>query len=177
MNNKNLLHQGGRMLSWQVRPSEIANFLNPAFCTLLLHESIFNFRQEQIINAGLPYPLSLLVLPIVLHKSTREALPKTTASVMSDWLQQNSRLIVGFAERTHRLTLFTKEALIFGMQKEIIDIDKNGDLISLPLSSKVIPWPSDSETIECRKRAGLLGRWFARSGNTVTIFRQWGIRL
>ena len=166
------------MLPWQVRPSEVANLLNPAFCTLLLYETISNFRQEHITQAGLPYPLSLLVLPIILHKSTRETLPKTTAPAMSDWFQQNPYLIVGFAERVNQSIPFTKEALILGMQKKAFDVAKDGNLIPLFSSLPEVPvWLNNSEVITCRKCAGLLGRWFARSGSTSTIFRQLGIRL
>lgn len=167
------------MLPWHERPFEIASLLNPAFCALLLCDSVDNYNQEEITRRGMPYALSFLVLPLVLHKSTREALPKSTLATMSEWLEQTPQVLVGFAARTRLLIPFTKEAIVFGMQKKAIQIDKYGKLIPDKHRAlhNIALWPNDSEPAMCRKKAGLVGRWFTRSGDAATIFRTWGIRL
>ena len=39
-----------------------------------------------------------------------------------------------------------------------------------------LPWPSDSESAACRKRAHFVGRWLALAGDNATIFAMWGVR-
>lgn len=164
------------MLTWQERPSEIANLLNPAFCALLLHDSIEDFYRESVLKKGIFYGLSFLILPIVLHNPTRDALPKTTAPLMSDWLQQTPQVLVGFADRTRLLVPFTKEAIVFGMHKRTLEISKEGYLIpgTLELLSTSL-WSDEAEAALCIKSAKMLGRWLARSGDPKTIFRTWGV--
>ncbi|WP_414577239.1 three component ABC system middle component [Anabaena sp. CCY 9402-a] len=60
------------MQSWEQRPLEYANLLNPAFCSIILHNAIKGYQNEK--KQGMPYPLLFLLLPLVLHNSTRNAL-------------------------------------------------------------------------------------------------------
>ena len=63
------------MLNWENRPVEITHLLNPAFCAVLLHDSTRAY--VEIINPGISYPLMFVILPLILHKATREEFPKT----------------------------------------------------------------------------------------------------
>ncbi|BDA67679.1 hypothetical protein CAL7716_018450 [Calothrix sp. PCC 7716] len=107
------------MRSWQERPVEYANLFNPAFCSILLQNAIKGYQKEK--KQGIPYPLLFLVLPLVLHISTRNALPKTTVTKLHIWLQKQPEVRVGFAERASYLVPYTKEALAFRMQTGIIN--------------------------------------------------------
>lgn len=122
------------MLSWEKRPAEIANLLNPAFCSVLLRSSIDGFQKEK--EYGISYPLLFLVLPLVLHAPTRQTLPKTTQTKLHVWLQNFPEVRVRFVNRTRELVPYTKEALIFGLQTEIIAICNNGNFIVTPKTLK-----------------------------------------
>lgn len=162
------------ILEWQQRPTEIANLLNPAFCSLILRESISSFTKEK--SGGMPYPLAFLILPIVLHKSTRLEIPKKTVTKMHVWIQEKSQVRIQFAERASRLAPYTRESLLFGVRNSIIDIDKYGNLVGVGKKPGDKIWPPESEPLDCKKKAEFLGRWLAKSGETATIFAMWGIK-
>ena len=164
------------MQSWKERPVEYANLLNPAFCSILLHNAVKGYQLEK--GRGMPYPLLFLVLPIVLHRSTREVLPKKIVTKLHIWLQERPEVRVGFGERSRDLVLYTKEAITFGMQTKILSIDKLGNLTIIKRNLKnisTVSWSKDSETTICCKRAEFVGRWLAQAGEVSTIYTMWGI--
>jgi hypothetical protein len=160
-------------LPWEKRPFEIANLLNPAFCSLLLGDSIAAFQKEN--EEGMPYPLSFLVLPLVLHEATRETFPKTTQTKLRVWLKNYPEVRFMFVERTRQLVPYTKESILFGMQKRTISVNEKGNLISKKRLEN-LPWPNQSEPAICREKSKFLGRWFALTGNASTIFIIFGVR-
>jgi len=162
------------MQVWEKRPFEIANLFNPAFCSLLLRESAAGFMKEN--NEGMPFPLTAFILPLVLHKTTRELMPKTISTKLHVWLKDNEEVRIDFTKRTRQFVSLTKEAVIFGMQGKMIMIDKNGSLIPVKRKFKKLSWANDSEPAVCRKKSHFLGRWFAHSGDISTIYAMWGIQ-
>ena len=98
------------MIPWSKRTPEIANLLNPSFCAILLYSATFEY-QKKAKNNSMPFPLLYLVLPIILHKSTRNRVNSRTNMVV--WLQRNPDVLVGFADRTKNLIGFTNEAIEF----------------------------------------------------------------
>lgn len=166
------------MIAWKERPFEVASLLNPAFCALLIHAAITDFAHEGGQDDGMSYSLSFLLLPLVLHKKLRETLPKTTSNEMGAWLRDHPEISVQFPSIAKRLVPFTKEAIIFGMQKKAVAVARSGKLVpgivelSLPRS-----WPRNSEPAFCYERSRFVGRWFAQTGSDATIFRLWGVRL
>lgn len=161
------------MLSWNERPFEIAYLLNPAFCGLLLRETVHSFADER--KQGLPYALSFLILPIVLHQSTRKALPERANIRMFDWLERYPQLKSGFANRARSLVPYTRESIIFGVQKGILRVDA-GELRSIGTPTQPSEWPNTAEPSLCRDQARFLGRWFAQIGDATSVFRLWGVR-
>lgn len=162
------------MLPWENRPIEVANLLNPAFCSILLRDSVETFQIENM--QGMSYPLSFFILPLVLHKPTREALPRTTRTKLHTWLQEKPEVRIGFVERARQLVPYSKEAIIFGLQTGIIEVNENGNLIPSSKRLKELSWVDEVEPSICRKKAQFLGRWLARAGNVPTILTMWGIR-
>lgn len=161
------------MLHWEKRPIEVANLLNPAFCSILLRDSVETFQIEN--RQGMSYPLSFLILPLVLHKPTREALPRTTRTKLHTWLQEKPEVRIGFAERARQLVPYSKEAIIFGLQTGIIEVNENGDLIPYSKRLKELSGGDEVEPSICRKKAQFLGRWLAKAGDLPTILIMWGI--
>jgi hypothetical protein len=161
------------MIPWQFRPTEVANLLNPPFCGILLREFVIAYEDER--RQGVPYELVFLVLPIVLHKSTREALPRTLRTQMHVWLQQNPNVRVQFAYRTKELTPFTKEALIFLMQRQFLTLNSQGLLATGSGKYKLTIGTRTGEIYDCIKKAKFVGKWFAQAGSSSTIYTMWGI--
>lgn len=162
------------MLPWNERPFEIAYLLNPAFCGLLVREAAHSFAEER--QQGLPYVLSFLILPTVLHQSTRDALPERANVRMFEWLERQPRLKSSFATRARNLAPYTRESIIFGVQKGILMVDNAGNLHSIGTPTQPSEWPNTAEPSQCRDQARFLGRWFAQTGDATTIFRLWGVR-
>jgi hypothetical protein len=124
----------------------------------------------------MPYPLSFLVLPIVLHAPTRNALPRTIAKKLHAWIEEKQFARVRFVERVRELVSHTKESIIFGCDGHILEIMDSGVLAPLPPRQPKPPWEHNSESYFCNKKAQFVGRWFGHSGDLATIFAIWGIK-
>lgn len=163
------------MKQWTQRPVEEANLLNPAFCSALITSSDVGYMS--IDNAGIPYPLVFLMLPVVLHKSTRDLLPRTKRTSLATWIQRNTEVRILFAERVIALKPYTREAILFGMLHHWLTLGDGGKLqtnlddIYIDLITKKLK----NEAKECVNKARFVGRWFASAGSAQTVMALWGI--
>lgn len=162
------------LLSWERRPEEIANLLNPAFCSILLRDFVRAYSRE---NGPTDYSIVLLALPLVLHPATREKLPRTTRTKLHTWVQDNPEIRVGLNNRVRDLIPHTRESLVFGMQRGVIDINKNGGFTYTSSRIKSLSGSEIQEHRKCRSRVAFLGRWLARSGNPSLIYRHFNLKL
>lgn len=160
------------MSSWEKRPIEIANLFNPSFCSLIIYEAVKGYTQES--GKGMPYPLLFLLLPIILHKKSREELPRSIATKFHVWLEQHQHLKIDFTIRTRKMVSYTKEGLIFGMQMGILQFDEEGRALNQD-ALKNSKNEFSPEIIECYRRSRFLGRWLSTAGDTTTIYMMWGI--
>lgn len=161
------------MKTWGERPLEVANLFNPAFCALLIREGVLGYRTES--GELMPFPLVPLLLPIVLHKRTRALLPKTIATKMHPWIQENQEVRIGFADRCAAMLPNSREAVIFGTTHNLLTFEHSR--IGAPrrvLAS--LPWPENSEPEACIEESRFVGRWFTSAGPVTTIFAMWGVR-
>jgi hypothetical protein len=161
---------------WPDRVIEEANLFNPAFCATVLAKTVEEFSKK----AGRPFPFALafLILPIVLHRGTREALPGSTITSLLPWLQDNRQRLVDFPVRVKRLRAITREAILFGLQHQTLALSSEGGLTTGPKRQAVTERRTPLFTAEarvCVDRAGFMGRWFAVAGTTATIFAAWGV--
>lgn len=164
------------MKSWDERPKELGNLLNPAFCCSVLASSIVGYNSN-VNDKGMPFPLSFMVLPIVLHKSTRELIPRTSKTSLASWLQYNPSLKIEYHERVLSLKPFTQEAILFGYFYQWISLDENGKLQSHITENKInyILRKVDKEVKDCMQRSKTLGKMFANAGSINNIMFMWGI--
>jgi len=58
------------MKHWDRRPIEVRNLFNPAFCGLVLYRAMATF--QEIDDRGMPFSMSLLILPLTLQRQSRE---------------------------------------------------------------------------------------------------------
>jgi ABC-three component (ABC-3C) system Middle Component 3 len=161
---------------WPDRVIEEANLFNPAFCATLLGKAVEEFNKKT--GRSFPFALAFLVLPIVLHRGTREALPGPTITSILAWLQDNRQHLVGFPMRVKRLRTITREAILFGVQHQTLALSPDGGLTRGPKRQVVTEKRTPLFTVEardCVDRAGFMGRWFAVAGTTAAIFASWGI--
>ncbi|HFZ1748297.1 TPA: three component ABC system middle component [Klebsiella oxytoca] len=161
---------------WTSRPIEESYLFNPAFCVLLIAGASSEFTKKT--GRPLPFALAFLILPIVLHKKTRQTLPSTTVTSFLTWIQDNKDMLINFSERVRRLNAVTRESLLFGsghgalLLTEDGGIKKGGKILSP--TEKCIPLLTE-EARECIERAAFLGRWLAGAGTIATIYAAWGI--
>lgn len=163
------------MIPWEKRPMEIANLLNPAFCGEIMRRCVAKYQSTS--SRPMPYSLLFLVLPIVLHRKTRERMPTTTArKQMHTWLMENQEVKIGFADRSRSLVHITKEAVAFLMQIDTLKINKQGFLTSPAYEPLAVSRQNAGEVSDCYNKAEIVGQWFARTGSAATIYIMWGVK-
>ncbi len=161
------------MLKWDKRINEIAFLLNPAFCGRLIYHTILEYQKQA--KRAFPFMLTYLILPIILHKKTREFINSKTQ--MHVWLQRYPYLLIGFAMRTKNLVQITNEVIEFLLHCKIISISDSGEInIDKILPSSKEKYAVDDELSDCINKSKHIARWFAKSGNTETIYIMWGVR-
>ena len=77
------------MKPWDRRPIEVRNLFNPAFCGLILFRSMSGYEEENI--DGMPFSLSLLVLPLCLYKSSRLLIADSPRSPLLKIIEKSLR--------------------------------------------------------------------------------------
>lgn len=167
------------MRLWSERPDELANLLNPAFCGFLLRTSIEGYSEAS--GVGMPLALTFLVLPLVLHKATREALPRSVATKLLAWLHDNPDLRIDFAQRARSLVPFTRESLLFLTVHDLTQtvpgglVTPIGDFAAARRTLNTTTSATD-EIAMCCNKSRFVGRWFAQSGDATTIYSFFGIQ-
>lgn len=164
------------MTPWTKRAPEERALLNPSFFSLLFWHAATGHMVEG--STGLPFATSFLVLPLVLHRATRESLPKMVTTSLPVWLDENPLVRARLAERSRMLVPYTREALIFGGTHGFLTIST--DVITAEGSWKrkvnAEQKKLSDEVRSCAKKAEFLGRWFARAGSPTTVMALMGVR-
>lgn len=160
------------MDAWSKRIPEIAYLLNAAFCSSIIYHVILGYQKKA--KREFPFTLVYLILPIVLHKSTRERITSRTNMVV--WIQKHPDVLVGFPDRAKSLVSFANESVEFLLLQEVLQIS-NGELsVAKTLSKSKINAIEDQEIHECYNKAENVGRWFAQMGAEENIYAAWGVK-
>lgn len=164
------------MLTWKERPKEIANLLNPAICCTILTSSIVGYKS--VDPNGMPFPLMFIVLPLILHKKTRDSLPRSITTTFTAWIHRDPSAKLSFYERAVSMKPFTREAISFGLSHGWLFLDQNGKMNSIMEDKNIERFlrKLDGENKECVRKSRLMGKLFAKAGSTDTIFTLLGIR-
>lgn len=161
------------MKRWDQRPFEIRNLLNPAFCGLVLFRALQGYEAEDAF--GMPFSLSLLVLPLCLHKDSREVIAANSRSYLLKTTEKNPQVMVGFADRATNMLPYAFEGFGLLMERGCITILDDGRIQTVP--NKVRRTVKGTyETVSCQKVARIVGREFARIADRVTVYTTFGIR-
>jgi hypothetical protein len=167
-------HRTSWDLRWSERPAEEARNLNPAFCGELISRAVseyFRIRQQPF-----GFALSFVVLPIALHKSTREQLPGNASAAFAGWVADRNPVLAEFPDRVRRLVPVTREALLFLIQHKVVRLDLGGlSPGAKPIGRSSRPPQVTDDVAEARSAASLLGRWFASEGSASSIMQGLGV--
>jgi len=162
------------MKRWDQRPFEIRNLFNPAFCGLVLFRSLHGYEEENV--RGMPFSLSLLVLPLCLHKDSRKVIAGSPRSYLLKTMEKNQQLMVGFADRVTQMLPYAFEGFDLLMEKGCITITDDGRIQTVPEKVRKAIKGTTDETITCQKVARIVGREFARISDRTTIYTTFGVR-
>lgn len=158
------------LTNWNNRSVISANLFNPAFCGEVLRRAIDGYNQNEQ-ESKMPYSLFCLVLPIVLHKGTRENMPTRSNTYFHSWVNNHEYLFIDFAERVRQLLPYSREALMFLLKQKVLEIDEAGQLFIIQPYRKKNPKGIDVEEVkQILRKAELLGKWLRLTGNEQTIY-------
>ena len=164
------------MMAWRDRPIEEARLLNPAFCGTLISICAAEYYAEA--ERSMPFVFGLMLLPIILHKRTRECLPAATTTSMPVWVRQNMTVRITFYSRLMALKPHSTEAIRFAAQNQLISLQSDGSinsLLTVRQSDRNVR-ALNGEAKECAQRARMMGKWLAIAGSPTTVMALWGIR-
>ena len=158
------------MTLWTDRQPIVAAMLNPALICALLATASEGYRKESA--QGMPWVLSFVVAPMVLHRGTREALPATTKTHLTTWASRHPVLRAGFPPRAQGLVQAVREGTRFGLAHGVlrIDADRLHASVRRPRGFR-----TPAELDEILRKANLMGRWLAKTDSPTTIFAVLGV--
>ncbi|MEV6986502.1 three component ABC system middle component [Sphaerisporangium sp. NPDC051017] len=159
------------MKAWADRSPESAALLNPALMAVISTNAAMQYERES--DKAMPWYLTFLVAPLVLHKGTREALPRSTRTHLSTWITDNPVIRAGFPQRAQALTEHVREGLRFGMAHGTLVVTDDGGLRgTLSASARPIEGGDAAQIV---RAAGLVGKWFTRADQPATLFALFGV--
>lgn len=161
------------MKRWDQRPFEIRNLFNPAFCGLVLFRAMQGYEEED--PQGIPFSLSLLVLPLCLHKDSRSVIASSSRSYLLKVIEKNPQVQVGFSERTIAMLPYTFEGFSLLMERGCISVRDDGRFQTIPNKVRRSVTGSD-ETKSCQRVARIIGKEFARIADRATVYTTFGVR-
>lgn len=161
------------MKRWDRRPIEIRNLFNPAFCGLVLFRALQGYEEED--TRGMPFSLSLLVLPLCLHKDSREVIAGSSRSYLLKTAEKNQQIMVGFPDRAAQMLPYALEGFGFLMERGCLIVAEDGRIQTVPDKVRKTIKGTD-ETVSCQRVARIVGREFARIADRVTVYTTFGIR-
>lgn len=161
------------MIRWDERPFETRNLFNPAFCAVVLMRAL---KAYSVVDPkGMPFSMSLLILPLSLHHESRSALLKHYKGYLLKTVETYPQMQIGLSERVTEMLPFTFEAFALAHYTDCFEVTPQGRL--LPKARRVKPdVEGTEESVACQRAAALLGREFAKIADRVTVYTAFGIR-
>jgi hypothetical protein len=145
--------------------------LNPALLAVVAAAAAEEY--ERASREPMPWPLTFLVAPLVLHRNTREALPRTTRSHLSTWVTKNPLLRAGFPQRAKSLAGPVRQGVRFGLANGWLILTEDGDLRGALVQSARPSSVGDITAIV--RSAGLVGKWLTKLERPATAFALLGV--
>lgn len=156
---------------WHERSRPTADVLNPAIVAVCI--AWCSRRYENDRAQAMPWELAFLVVPLVLHRKTRSAYPRSSATHFTKWINKNPEAMARFALNAASFSPYVREGLRYGLRSGALVLTSDCGL-SAELSQKV-KFEHESELREIATAAALTGAWFARAGSAENVFNQLGV--
>ncbi|MCW3159702.1 three component ABC system middle component [Chryseobacterium oryctis] len=153
---------------WAERNTIVANLFNPAFCGEIIRAVAKEYNKHT--NTKFPFAFAFIVLPILLHKNTRERLPRSVRTYFFVWVEQNDDLFFDFSARAKSMVKYTKEAISFSMAHQKLTLLENGEIE--PSLDRVKYYQNDDydEYNQILKKAEMLGKWLSFTNDVKSIY-------
>ncbi|WP_298511029.1 three component ABC system middle component [uncultured Kordia sp.] len=146
---------------------------NPAFCSLI----IFNFCKGYHSEAklGVPFPLLILPLPLVLSYEIEKTFRGTNIKTgFFRWIENNPEIQLNLTSRINESNEFLKPAIEFAIFKKTLHLDSSGLLIPI---EKNVGKNKSLELESLFKSADRLGKWLGQVNSIKTIYNHLGLQL
>ncbi|MEN6293247.1 MAG: three component ABC system middle component [Methanobacterium sp.] len=165
------------MNKWCMRPKDVANLYNPAFCSVVLTTSVTSY--SSIKSEGMPLALSFIAFSVLLNNKLENKLPRSVSTSLATWIDDNTESKLLLQEIVVPLKSFVQESILFSAFQNWLSLDKSGNLISTKTENDIKRFLDffEGDNREIIRHARFLGKWFALSGNTETVMALWGIRI
>lgn len=161
------------MPPWSNRDPDFAALLNPFFVGGLLRDGAAAYSGKNGVQ-GLPFTLTFVLAPMVLHPGIRGNLPKTARKRFSRWVRENPVIRAQLASTSQTLVPAVREGISALMRSGLLEV-RDGRIVSIgeiPTEAEV----ALTEIASYRERAAFCARWLASSGEPSSIFETIGIR-
>jgi hypothetical protein len=146
---------------------------NPAFCSIIIFNFLKGYCDE--VEEGVPFPIAVLPLPIILSNDLSKTFDGTNAKTgFFRWIENNPMILLGLSERIIESAEFLKPAIEYGLYKKIYQINELGNLIAIENSIKA---SKNFEFDYLFKYAGRLGTWIGQVNSTKTIYNHLGLKV
>lgn len=146
---------------------------NPAFCSIVLLKYCEGYFKEA--KEGIPFPLLLLPLPIILSDDLAKTFEGTNSRTgFFHWVENNPELLLNLSERIDESSEFIKPAIEFGFYKRIFILDEKGFIHPQSESIKKI---TKSNLDIFYKHAERMGQWVGQIKSVKTIYNCLGIQI
>lgn len=161
----------GLVTLWADRSPVVAAMLNPALLATITAAAAAEY--ERADGSPMPWPLAFLVAPMVLHRDTRDALPRSTRTHLTSWVSDNPTLRAGLPLRARSLVDPVREGLRFGLSERILTVVGEGRIRGTFAGPSRPPDIGDLRPVV--RSAGLVGKWFAKLDQPATAFALLGV--
>ena len=104
--------------AWADRPPEEARNRKTAFCGELVARAVGEFHRGR--QRPLSVAVAFIVLPLVLHKPTRDILPGRANAAFATWIAEKGPFLAELPERVNRLRPVSREALLFAIRYRLL---------------------------------------------------------
>lgn len=147
--------------------------LNPALLATLTSNAALQYRDNS--EHAMPWVYAYIVAPLVLHRGTRESLPKSVRANLNTWVAEHPVEHAGFAPRAVSLRDYVQEGLRFGLRTSLLSVDEAGGLTASLASGRGHTLAKESEVQQIVARAGFVGKWLTKIEQPATAFVVLGV--
>lgn len=147
--------------------------LNPALLATLTANAASQYQDNS--DSLMPWYYAYIVAPLVLHRGTRESLPKNIRANLNTWVADHPVEHAGFAPRALSLRDSVQEGLRFGLRTGVLTVSDGGGLVASLAKGKGHSLEKDSEVQQIVARAGFVGKWLTKIEKPATVFVVLGV--